>query len=77
MIEEKETMKESGLAFLVVTKLLTIGNYINKGYHLFVEHIFSSLSLAKHLYTLGTYITGTIRINRKYLPNVVKSKFDV
>lgn len=75
--EERGIIKESGLSYLVVTKLMAVGNYLNKWYHLFVDNFFSSVPLAKHLYLLGTYITGTIRINRKYLPQAIKTKFDV
>ncbi|XP_043263437.1 piggyBac transposable element-derived protein 4-like [Colletes gigas] len=58
-------IQENGLAHTVVMKLLTKGNYFSKGYHIFVDNFFTSIPLAKALYDLGTYITGTIRRNRK------------
>lgn len=38
--EERGIIKESGLSYLVVTKLMAVGNYLNKGYHLFVDNFF-------------------------------------
>ena len=52
--EEKEVIKTQGLAFTVV------GNYLMKGYHVYTGNFFTSTPLAKHLYSAGTYITGTI-----------------
>ncbi|CAL7946858.1 unnamed protein product [Xylocopa violacea] len=70
-------IQQNGLAHTVVMKLLTMGNYFLKGYHIFVDNFFTSIPLAKALYDLGTYITGTIRRNRKFLPKSLNEKFGV
>lgn len=75
--EEKQEQKEFGQGFVVVKKLLTLGNYLNKGFHVFTDNFFASIPLASRLYELGTYYTATIRSNRKGLPDAVKSKFGV
>lgn len=41
--EEKESQKENGQAYTVVKKLLEMGNYLNKGYHINIDNIFSSV----------------------------------
>jgi hypothetical protein len=48
-----------------VKKLLQTGGYLNKGYHVFVDNYFMSVPLVRHLHHLSTYITGTVRRNRK------------
>lgn len=70
---DKAEIKKYGLGHVVVTKLLNMGNYLNKGFHIFMDNFFTSTSLAKYLYNHATYLTGTIRRNRKGLPNNVKS----
>jgi hypothetical protein len=66
-----------GLAHRVVVKLLEIGNYLNKGYHVFVDNYFMSIPLAKYLFSKETYITGTMRRNRKEIPFKIKEKLSV
>ena len=56
----------------IIVNLLEQCGYLNKGYHVFVGNYFSSFALAKYLYSKGTYLTGTIRNNRKDLPNDIK-----
>jgi hypothetical protein len=75
--QEKQEQNEFGQGFVVVKKLLTIGNYLNKGFHVFTDNFFASIPLASRLYELGTYYTATIRSNRKGLPAAIKEKFDV
>lgn len=70
-------IQEHGLAYKVVNKLLKIGQYLNKGYHLFVDNFFLSLPLAKYLFSQQTYVTGTLRRNRKGIPDRMKTKFGV
>ncbi|XP_067120118.1 piggyBac transposable element-derived protein 4-like [Centruroides vittatus] len=74
---EKHSVSKFGVAYSVVMKLLEIGNYINKGYHVFVDNYFMSVPLVCSLYSLKTYTTGTVRRNRKLLPPQLKGKFDV
>lgn len=54
-----------------------MGQYLGKGYHLFVDNFFSSIPLAKFLYDNSMFITGTIRRNKKGLPLVIKTNFAV
>ncbi|XP_023241866.1 piggyBac transposable element-derived protein 4-like [Centruroides sculpturatus] len=76
--QEKDNNSKFGLGYSVVKKLLETGMYLNKGYHLFVDNFFMSVPLVRNLYSLGTYITGTVRRNKKYLPAPLKSsKFSV
>lgn len=63
-----------GLAHRVVVTLLTMGNYLRKGYHVFIDNFFSSISLAKELWNSKTYVTGTVRQNSKGLPRSIKNK---
>ena len=39
--------------------------YLGKGHHLYVDNYYNSITLAKHLLQNDTYVTGTIRENRK------------
>ena len=57
-------------------KLLSPGNYFMKGYNVNTDNFFTSIPLAKHLHSVGTFITGTIRRNRKKLPDVLKKQFN-
>lgn len=66
--QDKDDTKKFGLGHVVVMNLLKIGNYLDKGYHIFVDNFFTSIQLAKTLLERITYITGTIRRNRKYIP---------
>lgn len=56
----------------MVEKLLSLGNYLYKGYHLFTDNFYIRIHLAKSLIQIGTYLTGTIRRNRKFVPKEVK-----
>ncbi|XP_068085866.1 piggyBac transposable element-derived protein 4-like, partial [Anabrus simplex] len=73
--EDRNEIRINGLAYTVVTKLMSLGNYFMKGFHVYADNYFTSIPLAKHLYSLGTFITGTIRRNRKGLPDAVKKPF--
>ena len=63
-----------GLGHKVVIKLLNMANLLRKGYHVFVDNFFSSIGLARELFSARTYLTGTIRRNRKGLPALVKTQ---
>lgn len=69
-------MKEKGLAYTVVNKLLSACNVIGKGYHVFVDNFFSSIPLVEMLYDKCTFLTGTLRRNRKGLPAEVLQKLE-
>jgi len=70
--EDKQEVKSKGLGFVVVEKLLSLGNYLYKGYHLFTDNFYTGIHLAKSLIQRGTYLTGTIRRNRKFVPKEAK-----
>lgn len=70
--QDKNEIKKNGLGYVVVEKLLKLGNYLNKGYHLFTDNFFTSIHLAKAFLEKNTYLTGTVRRNRKYIPNEAK-----
>jgi hypothetical protein len=50
-----------------VKKLLEIGGYLNKEYHVFINNNFMSVPFVHYLHQLSTYITGTVRRNMKHL----------
>ncbi|XP_023231813.1 piggyBac transposable element-derived protein 4-like [Centruroides sculpturatus] len=75
---EKRIASKFGLAYTVVCQLLDMGDYNNKAYHVFMDNFYTSVPLIRHLYSQGTYCTGTVRKNRKELPLRLKnSKFTV
>lgn len=41
----------------------------------YVDDFFPSIPSARYLYSVGTYITRTIRLNQKFLLTAVKTKF--
>lgn len=51
-----------------------MSNYFMKGYHVVADNFFTSISLARSLFEKQTYLTGTIRSNRKYIPLFMKQK---
>lgn len=74
---DRDQIKERGLGFVVVTKLLEMCNYLNKGYHVICDNFFTSVPLVRHLFDNKTFYTGTIRKIRKHLPGQIKQKFHV
>ena len=42
-----------------------------------MDNFFTSIPLAEYLYKVGTYVTGSIRRNRKFIPLALKEKFQV
>lgn len=74
---DRQQIRENGLGYTVVMKLLELGNYLNKGYHVCVDNFFTSIKLAKELYAKCTFITGTIRHNRQGIPDGLKVHYDV
>jgi hypothetical protein len=50
-------------------KLLEIGEYLNKGYHVFVGTYLMSVPLVHHLHQLNTYITGTVWRTGNFYPS--------
>lgn len=75
--ENREEIKKFGLGFTVVKTLLSACNCLKKGYHLFTDNFFTSIPLIQFLYKNKTFQTGTIRKNKKHLPNEMKQKLNV
>ena len=48
--------------------------YLNKGYHLLTDNWYNSVSLAEYMSKRNTYITGTLRGDRKWNPSQVVGK---
>ena len=66
-----QTIGEHGLGYDVVMSLMA--PYFGKGYHLFVDNFYSTLSLHKHLYDQGVTATGTILQSRRSFPPALKN----
>lgn len=75
--KKNDGIKEHCLAYKVVKNLLSICQYLNKGYHIFLDNFFVSLPLAEYLYSKCTFLTGTVRRNRKGIPEEIKENLDV
>ena len=58
-----------GKTAVTVLKLMT--PFLNKGYHVFGDNYYNSVSLTEYLSNHGTYITGTLRKDRKRNPKKV------
>ena len=48
-----------------------MNDYLDKGHAVYVDNFYNSVGLAKYLSTRSTYITGTLRSNRKNNPKDV------
>ena len=66
-----QTIGEHGLGYDVVMRLMA--PYFGKGYHLFVDNFYSTLTLFKHLYDQGVAATGTILPSRRSFPPALKN----
>ena len=66
-----QTISEHGLGYDVVMRLMA--PYFGKGYHLFVDNFYSTLTLFKHLYDQGVVATGTILESRRSFPPALKN----
>ena len=58
-----------GQSYDVVIRLMA--NLFHKGYILVVDNFYTSIPLAKSLYERGTYVIGTLRRNRKFIPGQI------
>ncbi|XP_043488988.1 piggyBac transposable element-derived protein 4-like [Polistes fuscatus] len=54
-----------------------MSNYFMKGYHITVDNFSTSIALARSLFEKNTFLSGTIRSNRKHIPSQLKSKLEV
>lgn len=62
--------KENGHSYQIVMKLLK--DYLGKGHAVYMDNFYNSIPLAKKLLRCGTQVTGTLRSNRKGIPDMVK-----
>lgn len=67
-----ERTREHGFAKRVVMDLLD--PYLDKGYRLYVDNFYSSPHLFKELFERNTLACGTVRQDRKGMPNQLKTK---
>ncbi len=44
-------------------------NYLNKGHHLFIDNLYTEVPTLVALQKLKTFIVGTLRRNKSFLPN--------
>ena len=67
---------ENNLGQTAATVLKLMTPYLDKGYHVFTDNYYNSVSLTEYLSRHSTYITGTLRADRKRNPKkVIKEKF--
>ena len=66
---------ENNLGQTAATVLKLMTPYLDKGYHVFTGNYYNSVSLTEYLSRHSTYITGTLRADRKRNPKkVIKEK---
>lgn len=70
--KSEETTHNVGHTADVVLHLLE--DYLDKGYALYMDNFYNSVSLTKLLYTRKTYVCGTLRSNRKGNPKDVVNR---
>lgn len=71
---KRDNVDDTNLSHKVVIKILEMANLLRKGYHVFIDNFFTGIALARELLTKRTYVTGTIRRNRKGLPVGLKKQ---
>ncbi len=62
-----------GISFSEKVVMHLVKPYLDKGYHLFMDNFYNSVSLSNHLLRRNTKITGTLRSNRRGNPTKVIS----
>nr|XP_047132650.1 piggyBac transposable element-derived protein 4-like [Hydra vulgaris] len=64
-----------GMTYSLVFRLLRQTNFLHQGHHLGIDNYYTSPQLLLDLYAHQTTATGTVRVNRKGLPETcIKSK---
>lgn len=71
--KRSQPSSEFGHSYDVVKELMTEAGLLNKGYHLFVDNFYTSPTLAQYLHSKKTLLTGTLRSNRKGVPQMLKA----
>ena len=66
-----ETPSNNGVGFDVIDQMSR--NYFNKNHHIYFDRFFVGIPIMEHLYTNGTYASGTVQMNRKGLPKEAKT----
>ena len=64
---------EDGSLITEIIPLTLMQKYLQKGFHLFIDNYYTSVSLATYLLQNGTYIIRTIRDTRKHFPVELKT----
>ena len=67
---KKGVITEVGLGGSVVTRLTR--DLVGKNYHIYMDNFLSSVSLYKNLLLDNIYCTGTLQVNRRNFPPVLK-----
>lgn len=75
--DNREEVSQLGQGFTVVKKLMQMGYYLNKGFHLHLDNFFKTKKLARFLQKNSTHVTGTVRLNRKHMLRQLFGKFPV
>ncbi|PNF19106.1 hypothetical protein B7P43_G09791 [Cryptotermes secundus] len=75
--EVKENIQKHGLGYVVVNDLLNVGGYLMKGFHVVLDSFFTSFQLAHYLYKKCTFLTGSLKRNRRHVPQELRENFDV
>ena len=68
-----EVRSGNGLGHDVVFTLME--GYLDQGYRLYVDNYYTSPTLALDLYSHSTHLTGTLKIGRTGVPQLVKDQF--
>ena len=66
------TVSNSGLCFDTVNELCREIRYMH--HVVFTDNMYTSVQLARFLYSKGIYLTGTLRSNRKLIPDILRQK---
>ncbi|XP_068203735.1 piggyBac transposable element-derived protein 4-like [Palaemon carinicauda] len=69
------TGSQQGFTHTVVMNIMEKSKVLNKGYHLITDNFYTKIPLAEALLTQKTSLTGTLKINSRFLPPIlVKQK---
>ena len=63
LFEDHESLGQTGAVILQLMQ-----PFLDKGYHLFMDNWYNSVSLTEYKSQIKTYITGTLQTDRKVNP---------
>lgn len=69
---KKDQASAFGSTYDIVMEL--VHNYLDKGYRVFMDNYYSGVDLFTRLHESGTLACGTVRSNRKGLPDILNTK---